>query len=332
MTPRSFRRLCRGRDLALAVAVLSAAMLVVTTVSLAGAPSAVAATDAGEVSFTTPATGGGGPAGGGATTPVTSGGSALPIAVGLPAGAACTGDSAGGGYRVQTFMVPATVDLAALKFDSNGPVKPAGADGIWYPLFSTASDPLVNLLTDIATIPNGPGLISGLPLVDFLVYSPGDLPAGEYFVGVACTLGNQTSANQLDRYWSVPMTFTEAVGDPAGVTWNVTGSPATTTTTTTVPDDSTTTTTLLDSSTTTSTPGSTTSTTAGSGATTTSTFGAGGGSGTGGSSTGTGAGGTTLPATGVSSWVLAAWAFLLVVAGRMAWLVGRRIRVVDHSA
>lgn len=332
MTPRSFRRLRRGGDLALVVAVLSAAMLVVTTVTLAGAPQAVAATNAGEVSFTTPATGGGGPAGGGATTPVTSGGSALPIAVGLPDGAACTGDSAGGGYRVQTFMVPATVDLAALKFDSNGPVKPAGADGIWYPLFSTASDPLVNLLTDIATTPNGPGLISGIPLVDFLVYSPGDLPPGDYLVGVACTLGNQTSANQLDRYWSVPMTFTDAAADPAGVTWNVTGSPvSTTTTTTTAPDDSTTTTTTLLGSSTTSIPGSTTSTTAASGATTTSTFGAGGGSGTGGG-TGTGAGGTTLPATGVSSWMLAAWAFLLVVAGRMAWLVGRRIRVVDHSA
>lgn len=332
MTPRSFRRVRLGRDLALVVAVLSAAMLVVTAVTLAGAPQAAAATNAGEVSFTTPATSGGGPAGGGATTPVTSGGSALPIALGLPAGAACTGDSAGGGYRVQTFMVPATADLGALKFDSNGPVKPGGADGIWYPLFSTASNPLVNLLTDIATTANGPGLITGLPLVDFLVYSPGDLPPGDYLVGVACTLGNQTSPTQLDRYWSAPMTFTAAGGDPAGVTWNVTGSPvSTTTTTTTTPDgETTTTTTTVGSSTTTSTPGSTTSTSAGSGGSTTTSFGAGGAGGSG--AGGSGAGGSALPATGVSSWMLAVWAFLLVVAGRMAWLVGRRIRVVDHSA
>ena len=330
MTPRSFRRLRLGRDLALVVALLSAAMLVVTAVTLAGAPRAAAATNAGEVSFATPA-GAGGPAGGGASEPVTSGGSALPIALVLPAAAACTGDSAGGGFRVQTFMVPATADLATLKFTSNGPVKPGDASGIWYPLFSTASNPLVNLLTDIATTPNGPGLISGLPLVDFLVYSPGDLPPGDYLVGVACTLGNQTSATQLDRYWSAPMTFTAAGGDPAGVTWNVTGSPvSTTTTTTTTPDGSTTTTTTVGSSTTTTSPGSTTSTTAGSGGSTTTLLGAGGAGGSG--AGGSGAGGSGLPATGVSSWMLAGWAFLLVVAGRMAWLVGRRIRVVDHSA
>ena len=329
MTPRSFRRLRLGRDLALVVALLSAAMLVVTAVTLAGAPRAAAATNAGEVSFATPA-GAGGPAGGGASEPVTSGGSALPIALVLPAAAACTGDSAGGGFRVQTFMVPATADLATLKFNSNGPVKPGDASGIWYPLFSTASNPLVNLLTDIATTPNGPGLISGLPLVDFLVYSPGDLPPGDYLVGVACTLGNQTSPTQLDRFWAAGLTFTAAPGDPAGVAWNVTGSPVSTTTTTTVTDDSTTTTTTVGSSTSTTSPASTTSTSAGAGSSTT--LGSGGVGGTGGTGSGTGAGGSGLPATGVSSWMLAAWAFLLVVAGRMAWLVGRRIRVVDHSA
>jgi len=329
MTPRSFRRLRFGRDLAVAISVLAAAMLVVTAIVSVASPPVSAAVNSGEVTFATPATGGGGPAGGGAGIPVTSGGSALPIALVLPAGAACTGDSAGGGHRVQTFMVPADTDPTTLKFGSTGPVQPVGASGLWYPLYSTASNPLVNLLTDVATTANGPGTITGLPLVDFLVYSPGDLPPGDYLVGVACTLGNQTSPNQLDRFWAAGLTFTAALGDPAGVAWNVTGSPVGTTTTTTVTDDSTTTTTV-NSSTSTTSPASTTSTSAGAGSSTTLT--SGGAGGTGGTGSGTGGGGSGLPATGASSWVLAAWAFVLLVTGRMAWLFSRRTRVVDHRA
>jgi hypothetical protein len=179
MTTPAIRRLVLGRDLALIVVVLAAAMLVTTAFAVVRAPLAAAAENAGELTLATPV------GGTGASDPVTDGGSALPLILTLPSGAACSGDSASGGYRVQTFMVPATVDPLTLKFGSSGPVKPAGAEGIWFPLFSTASNPLVNLLTDVATTPNGPGIISGLPLVDFLVYSPGDLPEGDYVVGVA---------------------------------------------------------------------------------------------------------------------------------------------------
>lgn len=322
MTPRSLRRLVRGRDLSLVVVALAAAMLTTTGFAAVQPPQASAAENAGGLTLATPvgATG--------ASDPVTEGGSALPLVLTLPNGAACTGDSASGGYRVQTFMVPASVDLETLRFGSNGPVKPAGAEGIWYPLFSTASNPLVNLLTDVATTPSGPGTISGLPLVDFAVYSPGDLPAGDYAVGVACTLGNQSAEDQLDRFWVVQMTFADDTEDPAGVAWTATTfQQPTTTTTTTDGDGDTTTTTAPGSSTTSTTPASTSSTTAGSGSST-SISGTGGGSGT---ATSSGSGTSSLPATGASSWLLVGWAFVLLVAGRMAWLFSRRTRVVDSS-
>ena len=48
---------------------------------------------------------------------MTSGGSSTAFAVKPPVGAACTGDSIAG-YRAQSFIVPSTVDLATLQFNS----------------------------------------------------------------------------------------------------------------------------------------------------------------------------------------------------------------------
>lgn len=333
MIPRPHRWFFFGRDVSVSVAVAALAMLVVSVLTTAVAPPAAAAQNAGALTLATSG-GAGGPAGGGAAIPVTEGGSGLPLALVLPANAACTGDSASGGYRVQTFMVPGTTDPTTLRFSSSGPVKPGGAEGLWFPLFSTAGNPVVNFLTDIATSANGPGTVSGLPLVDFRVYGPGELPAGDYLVGVACTLGNQSSATQVDRFWAVRMTFVASADDPVGVTWTASAFEEQTTTSTTLGDNTgdTTTTTAPDFTTTTTTdPGATTSTVPGDGSTTTTLVGAGGGTG-GAGGTGTGPGGSALPATGASSWMLAVWAFLFLVAGRMAWLFSRRTRVLDSSA
>jgi len=43
----------------------------------------------------------------------------------LPSGAACGGDSAHDGYRVQSYIVPSGIDPSTLTFNSSGPV-PAG--------------------------------------------------------------------------------------------------------------------------------------------------------------------------------------------------------------
>lgn len=336
MNPQSLRRLSIGRNLSLGAAVLSAGMLTVSLITVLAAPVAGAAENAGSITFATPA-GGAGQAGG-SLTPVTEGGSALPIALVLPSGAACTGDSATGGYRVQSFMVPASTDIATLKFGSGGPVKPPGATGQWYPLFDISGDQLSARLTDVATTVNGPGAISGLPFVNFSVFGPGDISAGDYAVGVACTKGNEFTADQLDRYWSTTVTFALSQSDPIGVEWTSlteipTPSSSTTSSSTTsssIPDSSSTTNPSGGSSTTVNTSVDSTTAVGGVGGTSGGT--GGGTSGGAGSGLGAAGGGGTLPATGVSSWMVVGWSLVLMVTGRMAWLFSRRIRVVDASA
>ena len=53
------------------------------------------------------------------------GGSRTAFALRLPNGASCPGDSADDGYRVNSFVVPATVRVEDIAFDGQGPT-PSG--------------------------------------------------------------------------------------------------------------------------------------------------------------------------------------------------------------
>ena len=178
----------------------------------------------------------------GSGVPLESGGSTTAFSIGLPAGAACTGDSATGGYRIQSYMVPAAIDPATLKFNANGPT-PSGVDvDFSQPLFDTVGGtPYVEALTAIADTPGGPGLILSIPGFNFAVFSTGHILPGVYNLGIACTLGPPTEEDQLEKYWNTQMTFTEDAADPIGVKWLTTTTvpPTTTTipTTTTMPAD-----------------------------------------------------------------------------------------------
>lgn len=281
-----------------------------------------------------------GPGGGKATVKgstgaaeVLTGTSTTPFTLVLPTGAACPGDSAADGYRVQTYMVPVSVDIFSLTFGSNGPL-PAGLGAEFrQPLFSTQSSPYVNKQTTNADTPGGPGFIVNIPEFSFAVFGPGDLPAGRYSLGVACSLG-PASATQLKSVWNAEMDITVAAvtaDNPAGITWS--GAPQTTPTspgaTTTTVGGSTTTslgtttttlgaTTTTTGATTTTTDGATTTTTADAGATTTI---QGGGSSTGGVSSG------QLSRTGGLSASLVVWSLLLLIFGRMVVLFSRKPQV-----
>ncbi len=138
----------------------------------------------------------------------------------LPAGAACTGDSASGGYRVQSYMVPASVDPSTLQFGSGGPT-PSGLGGSFaQPLFDTASNPYANVQTANASTAGGPGPILPPPSFNFKQFVPGNIPAGVYNLGIACTLGG-ASTTQMSNFWNVQMTVTTSASDtgPAGITW-----------------------------------------------------------------------------------------------------------------
>lgn len=303
-------------------------MLMVTVwgVSFSGVTQAAAAIDGGSSRVVTPSDGSGG-----AGQPLASGASATPFSLLLPAGAACTGDSALGGYRVQSYIVPESVAPASLTFDSAGPMPSGLGASFRQPLFESTGSGYVNAQTANATVTGGPGPVVNIPAFKLGppdVFVPGDIPAGTYNVGIACTKG-PASATQIDKFWNTQMTVTTAPADlPAGVTW--TSSSVVTTTTTA----SSTTTTVVGGSTTSTTGGSTTTTTTGasttstttSGATTSTTSGvlAGGGAPTG---TPVVSSVASLPVTGGSTTSLVVWSVLLLVFGRMAILLGRPPRV-----
>jgi hypothetical protein len=250
-----------------------------------------------------------------ATLTQSSGTGATNFTINLGGSATCPGDG-NAGYRWQTFMIPAAADIdATLTFGSSGPT--AVGSEFRQPLFDISGSPVVAKLPDIAVAPATTGGISGIPNFNFEVFSPTNIPDGDYNIGVACTLG-AAGSTQLKSYWSQQITITNdpTNQDNAKVDWT-TSAPVSTTTTTAAP----TTTTTADPTTTTSTTtvGQSTSTTttdplAGDGSTTdtgeptdTLTSSSGGG----------------LPMTGSGVWSILFWAVVLLVAGRMTYLVSR---------
>jgi hypothetical protein len=305
-----------ARDLTRALALMSAVMLVIAvgTAITSGSSPASAATDSGSVGFTP-----------------SNGGSATSFSLTLPSGAACTGDSAGANYRVQTYLIPAAADPSGLTFDGSGPIQVSGQ--VRSPLYSANGEPVVGALTGSAATPGGPGVISGLPTMSFGVLLPGDLAAGTYNVGVACTVG-QAGSKQLDKFWNAHLTVTADSADaPAQFTWVLA---ATGTTTTTVGGTTSTTaggtTTTTGDGTTTTTDGSTTTT---DGSTTTT-----GGADVSGADAFSGGSPSAaspvttmgqLPYTGSSPLPMVFWAIALLVFGRIAMLLGKRPKVVGND-
>jgi hypothetical protein len=178
---------------------------------------AAAATKAGEAVIITPDDGRVG-----AGRSLSSGNTATPFSLKLPPSASCRGDSANDGYRVQTYMVPASVDPATLTFGSVGPIPTGTGASFREPLFATTSDPVVNNQTAAATKPPGPGPIINIPAMNFAVYKSGDVAAGTYNIGVACTRG-QPSPTQLDTYWNTRFDVKAGLGDGHSTAWTAVG-------------------------------------------------------------------------------------------------------------
>ncbi|MGE3620002.1 MAG: hypothetical protein AB7L84_06020 [Acidimicrobiia bacterium] len=321
-----------GRVLSQAGAVASAGMLMASTWALTGfgASPAAAAAEAGTAQVVHPADGT--PEAG---QPISGGGTLTAFSILPPLNAACTGDSALGGYRVQSYMVEGDVDPATLTFDAFGPVPNTLGVGFRQPLYTTTSAVFVDASTADASTAGGPGPVINVPGFDLAVFvdlEPDSLPLGVYNLGVACTLGGP-SETQLDKFWNVQIEIVEGgEDDPLGIAWTVVeADPGSTTTTTT--DDGSTTTTTGDGTTTTTAGGSTTSTTAG-GSTTSTTTSSNNvlGSGSGVSGTGLGSSLSNLPATGASVGSPLIWAALLLVFGRIAMLLARPVKVRPSKA
>jgi hypothetical protein len=262
--------------------------------------------------------------------PLTAGGSSTAFALAPPAGASCTGDSATGGYRVQSYIVPGNVDPSTLTFDSGGPIPQATGANLRLPLFgAVGGSPFIDQTTAVATTPGSGGLLTGLPPFSFAAFGtdgPAFVPPGTYNIGFACTLG-AASATQQDKFWNVRLTFaTDPTDVPSGITWTV-AAPApppspTSTTTTTSPTSPTSTTTTL------AVPPSSTSSTTPTTVRSSSTSSTAAVQSQGAASTGSGS--SSLVSTGSSSLPIVWWAILLLVFGRMAILIGRRLHVAPR--
>lgn len=135
----------------------------------------------------------------------------------LPAGASCPFDSANSGWAWQTYMVPTTKDPSTLTFSSAGP-SPASFgtySSFSEPLFTTGGNAIKDQQTAAASAPPGPGQIVNIPDMSFsAVWVPGNVPAGTYNIGVACTAPGRVE----DIFWNTTMTVTTdgTNGGPGG--------------------------------------------------------------------------------------------------------------------
>jgi len=252
----------------------------------------------------------------------------------------CAGD-AEAGYRWGTFITPITNDPATVTFGGSG-----SAAG---PAFTTSLRAADASILRAQFPGTGDGFINLSVNINFAHPQFGEpMPAGDYWIGVACTFGTADSV----EYWVTSITATDAAGagpnnftygPTAAVDTTTTTSTSTTTTTTTVAATTTTvtgaTTTTVTGATTTTAVGATTSTLLG--ANTTSTLAGGGasttttafGSGTPTTLFGSGTFTTTAPTrtianTGSNTGGMLLVAALLLIGGRMVILTARRTKIL----
>ncbi len=135
----------------------------------------------------------------------------------------CPGDSFYQDWRVQSYMVPVTVAAAEVTYNGLGPT-PYGYEtyeSFRQPLYGVDSNPFAGMATATPEREGEPGEIVDVPMFDFAVYGPGDVPAGRYRIGLACTL-----LNQVERVWEAEIEITAGPGDDRPLQWEVVGAEA----------------------------------------------------------------------------------------------------------
>jgi hypothetical protein len=202
----------RRRGIAARAATLAGAVVAVCGLGLAWAgPASAASTVNGTAVIASP----------GVTTPLTSGGSATPFTVALPAQAACDGDTASGGYHVYSYMVHQGASVTTAAPFTLGPSSGLGLFdnvGTYYGPVNTAIG-----TGQIVSIPNNfqwAALVSGgnATLAQLLYSGSGSTASGSWEVGLVCA--NTTGA--VADNWGSPITFNASLTDPTGFTWTAT--------------------------------------------------------------------------------------------------------------
>ncbi len=198
----------RSRTTRRFLAGLVALATVPATLTVAGAASAGASTLNGVATISNPA----------GTVPLASGGSATSFTVVLPANAACTGDTATGGYHVFSYFVPQGTNPTSINFSTSVPSTGFGLvdnTGSYYGAKNTAIT-----TGQITGIPTN---FQWAPLVTNSVYAVSDLTANSWETGIACA----DVHGVVSDYWNTQISFTASNSDPNGFVWSA-GPPAVT--------------------------------------------------------------------------------------------------------
>jgi hypothetical protein len=113
-----------------------------------------------------------------------------------PAPSFCPGDAVAG-YRLNSFVTPVSNDPATLVYNSNGPI---GTNT--YPLVDQFGTPFVAQNPGL-----GDGLVTGVPAFSWAPFAGAGLPAGNYFIGIACTLATPAGVTNTVTYFSSTVTL-----------------------------------------------------------------------------------------------------------------------------
>jgi hypothetical protein len=148
-----------------------------------------------------------------ADNPLASGGSGTSFTVTLPAQAACTGDSASGGYHVFSYLVPQGTSPTSVNFSTEDPSTGFGffsSSGTYYGAANTAVT--TGQIIGIPDFEWGPAVVSD-SLLPTLLYNGGT--SGVWEAGIACA----NSSGVVTDYWNTEITFTASQSDPDGFVW-----------------------------------------------------------------------------------------------------------------
>ena len=163
--------------------------------------------------------------------PLASGASTTPFTVTLPANAACSGDTASGGYHVYSYLVKKGTKVSSVTFVDFPSTGYGFVDntGLYYGPANTAigTGQIISIPNDLQWAP----LVTAdsVPL-GTLLYTSGT--SGVWEAGLVCA---NTSGAVTDN-WNTEITFHSSTGDPHGFTWAaVPGVPALHVTTTSLP-------------------------------------------------------------------------------------------------
>lgn len=148
------------------------------------------------------------------------GGSATKFTLKLSGAAECPGDSQNDNYRLYSFMVPIELAAEDVAFNGLGPIPRAFEryEDFRMPLHDVTTSDYAGGFTAEQDEPGGPGAIVDIPMLSFAVYQKGELPFGEYRVGLACRVFNETK-----KFWDTAIVVSPDRDDPAGFGWHVAG-------------------------------------------------------------------------------------------------------------